>query len=570
MGHGLQLMTSRRSLPGCLAALVLWLAAPAPAPAAVPPDAVVANGVVTLAQATGIGDLSFRTTYGETTATGIATPGPLRLDLGVLYRIRTCVWAKAPGAAPASVCESSETRPNAITIVTGVTAPTARMTIERPTAGQTAATIAGTVLVDRHNDDNTYTPHATSWPSGGLPAAGLVVPAVDQAGGQVLGPQGIALAGVPGGGINTGAQDSICREDQVAPFTPRTGSADALGELPFAYEVNEPATGPARGVMLLLHGGGWSSVGEAKLRGLRADAERWRARGWRTVNATHRPCAASVADVVTLYDRVRRTYGAATPICAFGRSSGGHLALVLATRRSQLACAIPVGGLADLGSLARQTATGGARGPATIANLATAAFGADRLSELSATGAAIRARVLYPIAVGDTLVPWEQATELAAAQRRRDRRAYVDILRLAGGDVLFEHALVSAAALQAFYARERALVAPLTIGDVTAPARLLLATVRSRGVRARFTCGARCTVSARLQLSARTARRLGLPRVVGRGSAKRSSRGRGIVSVRLTAAARRRLGGATLELVSDVRAGGKRRRQTATVAVRRS
>ena len=44
--------------------------------------------------------------------------------------------------------------------------------------------------------------------------------------------------------------------------------------------------------MLVLHGGGWSSVGEAKLRVTRADAERWRARGWRTVNASYRPCAA--------------------------------------------------------------------------------------------------------------------------------------------------------------------------------------------------------------------------------------------------------------------------------------
>lgn len=563
-------MTSRWSLAACMAALVLCLAAPAPAAAAVPPDAVVATRVITLAQATGIGDLSFRTTYDETTATGIATPSPLRLDLGVLYRIRTCVWAKAAGAAPVSVCESSETRPNAITILTGVTAPTARMTVQRPAAGRPAATIAGTVLVDRHNENGTYTPQATSWPSGGLPAAGLAVPATDQAGGQVLGPQGIALPGVPGGGVNSGAQDSICREDQVPPFSARVGSADALGELPFAYEVSEPTTGPARGVMLLFHGGGWSSVGEAKLHGMRPDAERWRARGWRTVIATHRPCAASAGDVVTLYDRVRRTYGAATPVCAFGRSSGGHLALLLAARRSQLACAISVAGPADLGALARQTAVDGVRGPATIANLATAAFGADRLQEVSASAGAIRARVLYPIATGDTLLPWAQATEFAAAQRRRDPRAYVDLLHLGGGDALFEHAFVSTAALQAFYARERALVAPLTIGDVTAPARLLLATVRARGVRARFTCGGRCTVSARLQLSARAARRLGLPRVVGRGSAQRASRGSAIVTVRLTAAARRRLKAATLELVSDVKSGGKRRRQTATVAVRRS
>ena len=105
------------------------------------------------------------------------------------------------------------------------------MTVDRPAAGRPAATIAGTVLVDRPRADGTYTPHATSWPSGGLPAAGLVGPG-DRPGsaGPVLGPQGIAIPGVPGGGINSGTQDSICREDQVAPSTPPAGSTDALGD----------------------------------------------------------------------------------------------------------------------------------------------------------------------------------------------------------------------------------------------------------------------------------------------------------------------------------------------------
>jgi hypothetical protein len=42
------------------------------------------------------------------------------------------------------------------------------------------------------------------------------VPAVGQAGGPVLSPQGAALPGARGGGIDSGTQDSICREDQVA------------------------------------------------------------------------------------------------------------------------------------------------------------------------------------------------------------------------------------------------------------------------------------------------------------------------------------------------------------------
>ncbi|MEY2514284.1 MAG: hypothetical protein QOJ89_1642, partial [bacterium] len=492
-----------------------------------------------------------------------------KLAFGNAYRVRTCVWYKAPGSPPTSDCQQAEVRPNALNALTGVTVPSAGMTVERPAAGGAPGTIAGTVLVDVVRGDGTYTPNASSWPAAGLPAAGIVVPAVDElAAGPILSPQGVAIPGVHGGGIDSGTQDSICREDQVAP-TPSTGSTTALGELPFAYEVGEPAGGRARGVMIVLHGGAWFSVGRAKLSLTRADAARWQARGWRTVNATYRPCATSVDDVLRLYDRVRTTYGASAPICAFGRSAGGQLALLLAVRRSQLACVIAEAGIADLSTLASQSAAAGTTGPATVANWATAAFGADRLAQVSAGTAPVHARVLYAIGAADTLVPFEQATDFAAAQHRRDPAAYVDTLRVPAGDELFEHAFVSEAGLQDFYAREQALVAPLQIGDVSVPASVRVSVVRSRGLRASFTCASRCTVVARLQLGAAAARRFGVARVVGRGSARRSSRGRGTLVVRLGAAARRRLGAGTAQLVSDVSAGGARRRQTARVVLRR-
>jgi acetyl esterase/lipase len=556
----------RRLVTAVAAVVAMALAFAGPAPAAVPAPASLVNRVVTQPGGSGIGELTFRTTYAADTATGVATPSPLRLDIGRQYRIRTCVWTKVPGVAPTSVCEEAETRPNALTIVTGVTAPTARMTVPRPAAGQPAATITGTVLVDVHRDG--FIPYASSWPAEGLPAAGHAVPATDQEAAPVLPPQGFAVSGFPGGGINSATQDSICREDQVAATTPDEGSTTALGELPFAYEVGEPP-GPVRGVMLVLHGGGWSSVGRAKLSLTRGDAQRWRGRGWRTVNATYRPCAASATDVLTLYDRVRQTYGSSLPICAFGRSAGGHLSLLLAARRPELACVVAEAGIADLPALANQTTATGKVGPSTVANLATAAFGVDRLAQVSAAGSPVRARVLYAIAAADTLVPFEQATAFAAAQHRRDPSAYVDVLHLDAGNLPFEHAFVSEPALQDFYGREERLVAPLEIGDVTAPARARLSAVRANGLRARFTCAGRCKVAARLQLSAGAARRAGLPRVVGRGTARRTSRGKGTLIVRLTKTARSKLGAASLQLVSDVTVAGKRRRQTARVVLRR-
>jgi acetyl esterase/lipase len=555
------------AIAACFVLLALALAT-APALAVAPASATVANRVFTLG-GTAVGDVTLRTSFSDATATATATPTALKLALGNAYRVRTCVVYKAPQSPPASECQEAEVRPSVLNVVTGVPVPGAGMTVERPAGGSPAATIAAMVLVDVHRPDGSYEPNASSWPAEGLPAAGAVVPATDATSGPILPPQGIALPGVRGGGINTGAQDSICREDQVAP-SPSAGSTTALGELPFAYEVGEPAGGrAARGAMIVLHGGGWSSVGRAKLSVTRADAQRWQARGWRTINATYRACATSVDDVLRLYDRVRTTYGAATPICAFGRSAGGHLALLLAARRSQLACVVAEAGIADFTTLADQAAADGTAGPATIANLATAAFGADRLAQVSAGTSAVRARVLYAIGAADPLIPFQQATDFAAAQRRRDPTAYVDTLRLASGDQSFEHALVSAAALQQFHDREQALVAPLAIGDVTVPARARLRTVRASGLRVRFSCASRCAVSARLELGAAAAKRLGIARVAGRGTARRAARGRGTLTVRLGAAARRRIGPVTARVISDVTAGGERRRQTAPVVLRR-
>lgn len=62
------------------------------------------------------------------------------------------------------------------------------------------------------------------------------------------------------------------------------------------------------------------------------------------------------------------------------------------------------------------------------------------------------------------------------------------------------------------------------------------------GLRARVSCPAACTVAARLELDRRAARRLGLPRVIGRGSARLTAAGTTALAIRLVraVAARRR------------------------------
>ena len=213
--------------------------------------------------------------------------------------------------------------------------------------------------------------------------------------------------------------------------------------------------------MLLVHGGAWSIVGPTALGGTRADAQRWRARGWRTVNVDYRACAASLGDVLTIYDRVRATYGSKQPICAFGRSAGGHLTLLLAALRPSLDCVTVIASPTDLPALAHQSTAADPDGPPMAYDLATAAFGEDRLAQLSPIRTQLRARVLFALADNDALIPLSQGTALATRQRRATRAPTSTCCASRAGDMQFEHGYVSAAGEQSFFAHEGKLVAPL-------------------------------------------------------------------------------------------------------------
>ena len=164
------------------------------------------------------------------------------------------------------------------------------------------------------------------------------------------------------GGANTALPDSMCVTNPWPAATPQSDlDTAALGSLPFHYEVGEPdglyANRPPAGVLLLFHGGGWTSNGGGAAQSIRGEANRWRARGWRTVNASYRPCGRSIEDVLSLYDRVRSTYGGTSPVCTFGQSAGGHLALMVAARRpGGVRCVVNQAGPTDAPALASQGA----------------------------------------------------------------------------------------------------------------------------------------------------------------------------------------------------------------------
>lgn len=508
-----------------------------------------------------LGTAQFETVFAPNGVTATLLASVLKLPRGT-FRIRSCIWYKAAGAAPQSICESRQVTVNVLSALRGVAAPQAQMQIDRPGAGQPAGTIAATVLVDQLQKSGGWSSVASSWPSGGMRVGGVAVPAVDQTAGEALGPQGVALDGVRPGGINTFAQDSICRETEAPGTSAARGSVDALGALPFPYEVQEPVGRP-RGTILILHGGAWYVVGRGAMETTRGEADRWVSRGWRTVNASYRGCSWSVDDVATLFDRVQEVYGASRPVCASGQSAGAHLALLLAALRPRLACVVSQAGPADLTALAGQAVpdpTGGVSplGPARVANMAVAAFGDDRLGALSPTNQPIVARVLFAIGASDTLIPWQQGAGFAAAQNARDPDAYVDTLRLANGPIRWTHALVSQEALNELSAREEALVAPLTTTTLSTPSSVRAAVLKSRGLPVRYSCPSACKVRVRLR---RGARSIGLARV------RRAAFGPGRVTVRLSARQRRQLERGRISLVADMRADGAAKRVRRSIKV---
>ena len=105
--------------------------------------------------------------------------------------------------------------------------------------------------------------------------------------------------------------------------------------------------GQPRGYVLVIHGGAWVITGPRAL-ALEAANVRWfTGLGWAVYNVDYRAGWLSVVDVVAAYDHLRSRHPEA-PICAYGESAGGQLAMLLAASRASLQCVISVGGVTAL------------------------------------------------------------------------------------------------------------------------------------------------------------------------------------------------------------------------------
>lgn len=213
----------------------------------------------------------------------------------------------------------------------------------------------------------------------------------------------------------------------------------------YPAEVTRPA-GTPRGVMLVVHGGAWIMTGQGAVASMRADARRLAARGWEVHNIDYRPGADALGDVLAAHDALRARYPR-MPMCVYGTSAGGHLALMTAVLRGpSVHCVIAGAAPTDLVGFPRTLAVGQVIDREIAPRFAPATWSPALQAQR------IRARVLLVHARHDEVVPYAQS----AAMRRALPGA--QLIALGAGSRPWVHVNVSARDLRGFHDRERQLM----------------------------------------------------------------------------------------------------------------
>ncbi|WP_436792809.1 carbohydrate-binding domain-containing protein [Actinospongicola halichondriae] len=237
---------------------------------------------------------------------------------------------------------------------------------------------------------------------------------------------------------------------------PRDRFVNFLPGAPGYHELAGPtgahAGQPPLGVVLIVHGGAWRTVGAAATAAERPTADAWRARGWLTLSISSRGCSNWVDDALWFHDAIRSLVPD-LPLCMAGSSSGGHVALIVAAERPSVGCVVAEASPTDLPALAEASAydhaTGGLQstGPFFVHHAAVAAFGltaATTSMNPIARVDDVQADVILVAAVHDPLIPIEQASSLAAALDVAHPEASHQTVELGDGALPFVHSAVDA------------------------------------------------------------------------------------------------------------------------------
>jgi len=191
--------------------------------------------------------------------------------------------------------------------------------------------------------------------------------------------------------------------------------------------------------VLVVHGGGWTKTGDRMVRRMAADARRRQRLGYGVENIDYRPGRFAYPDVLAAYDRLRARVGEGTPICILGASAGGHMALMAALQRPDVACVIAHAPPTDITTLS--------------ADLQRRAHGAfDWLG-----GAAMYSPARYAFHTPLLLVQGTDDPIVPVADSRLMHAAAPGsaLIELPPGTATFTHTRVDARALGAAHAAER-------------------------------------------------------------------------------------------------------------------
>lgn len=263
----------------------------------------------------------------------------------------------------------------------------------------------------------------------------------------------LVACGDDGTAASTGAGPAV-----VATTAPSSGTRAAdgpAGPAPKAATrasgILGPPTGTApanrpRAAVLILHGGGWAASTDETVRAANQGTEGYRSGGFATYTVRMRAGRAAIDSATAAYDALRRRYGARTPICAIGASTGGHVGLMLAVARPNLACVVANAAPTDLPRWAREV-------PAAKGQI-DGFFGREQRRYSPALRPRdVRARVLLQYATNDRDVPIAQGRAFRDARPRG-----TELVTLRPGTEDFAHSEIDARQSAQLYPRQERLL----------------------------------------------------------------------------------------------------------------
>ena len=223
--------------------------------------------------------------------------------------------------------------------------------------------------------------------------------------------------------------------------------------------VAEPLTrdhdgGVVRGTAILVHAGGWAGHDANAQRILfERPGDVFLARGWRIVSIDYEQGSAGLQDVLSAAGAELARGTGRGPLCVYGESSGGHLALVAAARLRAIDCVVALGTPTDLGLYVSEAPNSDNEQVRVVASRIASFFGStpEELASWSPLTAAptMRADVLLVDEADDDYVSPEHARRFVAA-RPTTQSAALEAGDPADPSTAFIHGTVSAAGRAAY------------------------------------------------------------------------------------------------------------------------